>query len=342
MNQKRIAKVPAPLIYSLCFFIFMSGCSNRSDLNSFESILMSDPSSVSKGLMHETFFLSKNVNDENIISITSLDFQTNEREILVREGNGVDLSSDGKFVTYVSGEYINGDFCDALWLYDLEKQTEVKIAGWDKKLSEVALSNPSFSSDGKKVVFSVTWFDTDNVGLATVNIDGSNQKILKTSLHLNEDPIYSPDGDLIIVTCAGFDDVTGDIGFQLCLLDKNGLFRRQLTNRGDIHGSYYFTPDGKRIVFSEFEFGGLFGIINKPEDRFYIMDIDGDNKTLLLDWEVGVRGFSDDGEEIIFKGRLDEKSPWGIYIINIDGTNLRHLTYFDEFLEEWYADIEQY
>ena len=73
-----------------------------------------------------------------------------------------------------------------------------------------------------------------------------------------------------------------------------------------------------------------------------IMDIDGDNKTLLLNWEVGVRGFSDDGKDIIFEGRPDEKSPWGIYIINIDGTNLRHLTYFDEFLEEWYADIEQY
>ena len=25
---------------------------------------------------------------------------------------------------------------------------------------------------------------------------------------------------------------------------------------------------------------------------------------------------------------------------NFDGTNLRHLEYFDEFLEDWYADIE--
>ena len=342
MDQKRMAKVLVPMIYSLFFFLFVSGCLNISDPYSFEAISISDPSSISKGLKQEVIFLSKNVNDENVISITSLDFQTKDKKILVRECNGVELSPDGKFVTYVSGEIINGDFRDALWLYDLDKQTEVKIAGWDKKFTEIALSNPSFSPDGNKIIFSVTWFETDIVGLATVNIDGSNQKILKTNLPLNEGPIYSPDGTLIMVTCAGLDDVSKQPGFQLCLLEKNGLFQKQLTNRGDAHGFRSFTPDGKRIVFSEFEFGGPLGIINKPEDRFFIMDIDGENKTLLLDWEVGVRGFSADGKEIIFEGRRDEKSPWGIYIINIDGTNLRHLTYFDEFLEEWYADIEQY
>ena len=330
------------MIFSLINTTTLIGCSGKNKQSHIEVVSVSNPSELPQGLQNVNIYFEKNVNDENIISIASLDFQTNERKILAREGNGVDLSPDGRFVTYVSGENINGDFCDALWLYDLEKKIEVKIAGWDKKFTEIALSNPSFSPDGKEVIFSVTWFDTDSVGLATVNIDGSNQKILKTNLPLNEGPIYSPDGTLIVVTCAGFDDVSKQPGFQLCLLEKNGLLRKQLTNRGDTHGYRAFTPDGKRIVFSEFEFGGPFGIINKPEDRFYIMDIDGENKTLLLDWEVGVKGFSEDGKEIIFKGRRDEKSPWGIYIINIDGTNLRHLTYFDEFLKEWYADIEQY
>jgi len=330
------------LIFLLINTTILIGCSGEDGQPNLDVDSISNPYELPREIQNVIIYFEKNVNDENVISITSLDFQTKDKIILVRECNGVELSPDGRLVTYVSGEIINGDFRDALWLYDLDKQIEAKIAGWDKKFTEISLSNPSFSPDGNKIIFSVTWFEKDIVGLATVNIDGSNQKILKTNLPLNEGPIYSPDGTLIMVTCAGLDEVTGNPGFQLCLLDKDGQQIRPLTNRGYGHGSYYFTPDGNKMVFSEFEHGGFFGIINKPEDRFYIMDVDGENKTLLLNWEVGVRGFSDDGKEIIFEGRPDEKSSWGMYIINIDGTNLHHLTYFDEFLEEWYADIEQY
>ena len=187
-----------------------------------------------------------------------------------------------------------------------------------------------------------TWLDTNKNGLAIVNIDGTHLKILDTDLGLNEGPMYSPDATYIVVTCAGLDEVTRKPGFQICLLDSNGRYKIHLTNRGDAHGYRSFTPDGSKIVFSEFIFGGLFGIINKQKDQFYIMDLDRENKTLLLNWEAGVQGFSDDGQEIIFKGRPDQNSSWGIYIINIDGSNLRHLTYFDAFLEEWHSDIEPY
>ena len=72
------------------------------------------------------------------------------------------------------------------------------------------------------------------------------------------------------------------------------------------------------------------------------MDISGKNKKLLFDWIIGVLGFSKDGKEIIFEGRPDMDAPRGIYIINIDGSNLRHLAYLDEFLKEWYADVTEY
>ena len=205
---------------------------------------------------------------------------------------------------------------------------------------DIGLTNPSFSPDGKRVIFTVTWFETNTNGLAIVNIDGSELNILNTNLPLNEGPRMSPDHKHIIVTCAGLDEVTREPGFQLCLLEKNGLFRKQLTHRGDMNSRYYFTPDGGKIVYSEF--GGIYQLIKKQKDRFIIMDINGDNKKAILNWDVVTKGFSDDGQEIIFKGRPDQNSPWGIYIINVDGSNLRHLTYFDAFLEEWYSDIEPY
>ncbi|MGB2964426.1 MAG: hypothetical protein WBB69_10625 [Anaerolineales bacterium] len=207
---------------------------------------------------------------------------------------------------------------------------------------DIFLTNPSFSYDGKNVIFTVTWFDSGNNGLAIVNQDGSNLRILNTNLRLNEGPILSPDGELIIVTCAGIDVLSGSPGFQMCLLDKNGVFRKQLTNRGDLNSSYYFTPDGKQIVYSEAEFGGIFQIINQREDRMIVMDVDGDNKKAILEWDVGIKGFSDDGKEVIFVSRPDKDGPRGIYIINIDGSNLRHLAYLDDFLAEWYAGVTEY
>lgn len=320
----------------------LGGCSGLYKHNLIEALPINDPSELSQEIKNELIYLSKNTRDETIITVKSLDLRTNKTYELGIKSYSVDVSPNMRFATYVRGEDVNKEFHHGLWLYDLEEKSETKVAGWDVDISEIVLWGPGFSSSGKQIIFSVTWLGQGNTGLAVVDKDGSNLKILSTSIPLNEGPEYSPDGSLIIVTCAGMDALSGDPGFQLCLLGKDGQQLRPLTNRGHGHGSYYFTPDGKKIVFSEFEHGGFFGIINKPEDRFYIMDIDGENKTLLLDWEVGVRGFSDDGKEIIFKGRRDEKSPWGIYIINIDGTNLRHLTYFDEFLEEWYADIEQY
>ena len=39
----------------------------------------------------------------------------------------------------------------------------------------------------------------------------------------------------------------------LCLLDKSRLFQKQLTKRGDMNSSFYFTPDGTIIVYSASE-----------------------------------------------------------------------------------------
>lgn len=330
------------LIILLINPIFLTSCLEKNEKFKPEIISIINPIEMSKEIKDITISFKKNVNDESIIAIISLDLEQKEIHSLIEEGNNVVLAPNMRVVAYIRSETVDGNNQHGVWIYDLNIKKEIKLAGWNADLMDIWLSYPRFSHDGKKIIFTITWLDTSNIGLATVNLDGSDLDILNTNLPMNVGAEYSPDGNLIIVTCAGVDEVTGKPGFQLCLLDSNGRYLSQLTNRGASHGSYYFTPDGKKIVFSEYEHGGFFGIINKPNNRFYIMDIGGENKTLLLNWEVGVRGFSDDGKEIIFKGRLDEKSPWGIYIINIDGTNLRHLTYFDDFLEEWYADIEQY
>jgi len=293
-------------------------------------------------MKEEVFFLTKPGESGTVISVISLDFLTNETYLLNNFVNDIDLSHDGLFAVYTHIVYL--DLFKPMWLWqiNLGDYLERKVYGWDENYFDVMISGPSYSLDDEKIYFTVTWFSSGITGLAKVDIDGKNFQIMETDISLTEGPEPSPDGSLILVTCSGIDQITGDPGFHLCLLDNKGKFIRFISDIGDGHGSYNFTPDGKKIVYNEIEIGGVFGIINRPKHRFYIYDLETGERTVLLNWEVGVKGFSDDGQEIILEGRLNKKSPWGIYIINIDGTNLRHLTYFDEFLEEWYVDVEEY
>jgi len=66
------------------------------------------------------------------------------------------------------------------------------------------------------------------------------------------------------------------------------------------------------------------------------MNINGTDITMLLDWNVSILGFSDNGQSIIFRKASEDRENDGVYVIDIDGENLMHLAYFDdEFLDMW-------
>ena len=320
--------------------VTLFGCYGRKDHSQIEVVTaFNSPTQIPVEISDRTLFFSKNVNDKSIVALLKLNGMK-EVYTLRKEAGHIFLMPNDESILFIYPEW-QGDIQPyGVYLYNLKTGLDKKLTSWPNDHSEIWLSNPSYSPANNKIIFAITWFETDNTGLAIMDIDGSNRKILKTNLPLNGVPIFSPDGEYIIVTCAGFDENTGKIGFQLCLLDKNGLYKRHITNTGEIHGSRAFTPDGKRIVYGEHDYGGIFGIINRPQHGLYIVDINGRNKTLLLDWIVELKAFSDDGKEIIFVGRSDESKPRRLYVMNIDGTNIRYITYFDQFLEEWYSDIE--
>ncbi len=123
-------------------------------------------------------------------------------------------------------------------------------------------------------------------------------------------------------------------------MNSDGSKRKIITEDGDSHGSYHFTPDSKEIIYTESEFGGILGIINRPYYRINAMDKDGSNKMTILDWNkpLGILEISKDGGEIIFFEH--DGYPTRIFIINRDGSKLRHLAYFDQFLDEWFPENE--
>jgi len=340
MNIKKLP--PKPFFLLLILLLILLGC----DSNGIES--HSDISEIKKPMdlpsdLHDLRIVLKKTGSNGTISvIKSLDQLDDRTYQLEKHINDLAISPDGNFVVYTNREYLDNIQPTYLWKLDLHTSIERKIAGWELDFSNTYIGNPSYSSDGKQIIFSITWFDSGKIGIGKVNSDGSDLRILNTDLPMAEGPKLSHDGLRILVTCVVEEKDTGLIRFQLCLLDNEGKYIKTITNSGDAHGSYLFSPQDEIIVYNELKRGGIFHIIKQRKDFLYLAYPNYENKRLLINWIVGIQAFSNDGQEIIFEGRPNEKSPWGIYIINIDGTNLRHLTYFDEFLEDWYADIEEY
>lgn len=321
-----------------CAIIFLTGCRAAADSPVLPVRTIIDSAELSPNLSSTMIFFSKNQNDETSVHITTLGRDEKTTITLYNEGGGVDLSHDGSYLAYRFGETIEGKFHSGIWIRDNNEEIERKVILWPEEYTIVQLNNPSFFPEEDKLIFSITWYDTDTIGLATINLDGSNLEIIETPLNtFSIGPIISPDGEKILVLCEGIDSDSGQPGFMLCIMNRDGAGRILLTENGDSHGTRLFTPDSKKIIYSETEHGGLIGLFDRPYYQIKVMDIDGANDHTILDWkyQIHVLAVSEDGEEVIL---IDdpENGTKKIFVINIDGTNLRHLAYFDDFLAEWY------
>jgi len=285
--------------------------------------------------------LSRKKDDQTIGYITTLDRSEQIEFALINKGRELKVSPDGSLVVYSFTETIGGELRSSLWLYDLNSREEKRVILWPDKLSEITLANPNFFPDGGNLIFSITEYETDTTSLGSIDLDGANLKLIDTPAKtLSTGPIVSPDGEKILVLCEGLDKDSGQPGFMLCIMDANGSHRFRLVENGDYHDTYLFTPDSQFIIYSELEWGGLFGLGNPPHYEIKRIDINGKNEKTILKWyrDVNVLALSEDGTEIIFRDRFEERKPSKLYIIGIDGQNLRHLVYFDEFLANWYGD----
>lgn len=337
--MKNNTTIKVTLILFTILLVF--GCQNVQRDNSTEIHQIKKISDLSEHLAEEMLLFSKNVDDQTIVHIKKVGRYENKNFVLNREGNNPVLSRDGQFIVFDSSKTIGGESYKGIWLHDIQNETEHSVIVWPKRIPDEHIFQPSFAPDGNSVIFSVTWLEKEEIGLATVSLDGSDLQIInRVKNDLNDSPKFSPDSKKILVICGGRDKDTGQPGFQLCIMECDGSNRKLLTEDGDVHGSYLFTPDSQKIVYSESERGGIFDIRNRPYYRINIMDTDGNNKSTILDWDNPVRvlEISKDGQEIIFLESDRDGNPTRLFVINREGTNLRHLAYFDDFLVEWFPD----
>ena len=183
-------------------------------------------------------------------------------------------------------------------------------------------SSPSWSPDGKHIVFTSTRNPTFGIRgpdfeIYVMDADGTNRRHLTDNLHQEIDPTWSPDGRHIAYA-SGINK-----NFEIYVMDAHGRNRRRLTNSGDVHIHNWepsWSPDGKRIAFTSIRDG------NK---EVYMMTAHGGNQRRLTNsgdvhihnWEPS---WSPDGKRIAFTSDRDEKL--NIFVMNADGGKQQNRT----------------
>jgi Tol biopolymer transport system component len=211
----------------------------------------------------------------------------------------------------------------------------------------------ALSPSGKAIAF--TSFEGQ---VYVVNVNGSNLRQL-TDDHLTHlYPAWSPDSNQIAFgTLVPYPPSNGprrkiDVKSQLEVMDADGSNRHILIDNiatryeAVIDGSPVWLPDGKRIIFQA---GGLHqigldgsGLADWPDaylpawspDRkqkaisntrsLVIVSTDSSYEILLKLNDVGFPFWSRDGKQLVFEAGSGD--TFGIYVVNIDGSNLRRLS----------------
>ena len=180
-----------------------------------------------------------------------------------------------------------------------------------KTLSDKPSTAPSWSPDGKKLVF-VSDYD-----IWVMNADGSKKTRLTRDLNADH-PLWSPEGKKIAFESI-IDTRVRDVNVEIRTINADGTGLRRLTNNHKADYLCGWSPDGSKILFVSNE---------KERPGIYTMNANGSGKKYLSRERVPILADTDphwspDGRRIVFC------SNWGTYEIhtmNADGTEEKWIT----------------
>jgi WD40 repeat protein len=134
---------------------------------------------------------------------------------------------------------------DRLYVWDIEKKESYRDLSFEKV---IAISTPSFSPDGRRVVFSGAQ-KSGLTDLYIADLESGTLEALTNDLYHDRDPDWSPDGEQIVFSSDRFSGGR-DGRYNLFLYDLKAEKISQLSHgdHNDQHPS--FSPDGGQIAFS--------------------------------------------------------------------------------------------
>jgi len=175
-------------------------------------------------------------------------------------------------------------------------------------------TGPEISADGETITFMRGNPNTNQNQIWVMERSGDNPGNVPQAL--GWDPTWSPDGKQILFAS------DRDGGVQLFTVSLKGSAIKRVTNLPAIRGRSDWSPDGQFIVTYSGEAWNR---------EVYIMNADGSNTRQLTPTGGNSQGpsISPDGKWIVFTAYFDhygDDNGCEIYIIRIDGTDLRRLT----------------
>lgn len=198
-------------------------------------------------------------------------------------------SADSKLLTY--HQKVSGDNFD-VFVYDVETGTTRNLTN-----SETFDADPSFSPDGKHVVF-VSIRD-GNGEIYSLDLDGSNLRRLTFNTKTDNHPAFSPDGTQILFT-SDRENENADV----YLMNADGTNQTKLTQfdkSNETAGPGGWSRDGTKIAFFSDRNG---------KDDIYVISAETVRPTKVVSDDHDVSDFSDspDGNSLIYSVVLEDKS----------------------------------
>ena len=208
-----------------------------------------------------------------------------------------------------------------------------------------------FSSDGKQLIFQSTRDGRGCDQIYTMNVDGSNVKLISNGDGRTTCSYFYPNGKKVVYSSTHLgdkqcppkpDNSRGYVwaiypAFDIFIAKPDGSDLKQLTKTPGYDAEATITLDGKKLVFTSMRDGDL---------DIYTMDADGKNVRRLTT-ELGYDGgpfWSYDGKQIVYrahhpkteqqkgdytallKQNLIRPSVLEIWVMNADGSNKRQVT----------------
>jgi Tol biopolymer transport system component len=189
---------------------------------------------------------------------------------------------------------------------------------------QAGASEPSWSPDGKAIVFTEHSPDFSVWRLWLMNADGSNQHLLFGESGYNDfQGSFSPDGSRVIFRrCSNRREFCAIYSVKVDGRGLTALTHDVGTSKGEnFDVKPEFSPDGNWISFSSFNRGGV-------QNGIYLMGVHGSKFQLITPTglEAVDADWAPDSSRLVFWGPCCAAAPATIWSIRPDGTDLQQLT----------------